>query len=506
MKDKENKPRPESEFSFITGRAGTGKTTLTQQRHKENSRWAILAATTGQAAVNLASDDMDVKTINSVLGYFDTDNMRDSLCNGRLLDRLKDLWKGGSSNLLIDECSMLDAMQLDYLITAVKELNEIKYVQQSGGFGVILVGDFCQLPPVKAEYAFKAVCWEEVFGSRVTKLDKIWRQDNAQFMEAINYARGGDGQRCAEALNDLGCFVRSISSDFDGTTILPTNSECRTYNNGKYTELLAHGNKKITVDNYRWGKQRSEWKQIPSQLEVCENAYVQIRANDCPAFTYVNGDTGHVQTMVQSNLAGNTGNGNDTSSNRVCLDVVLCRDGKSVSVPRVTRRVMQKMEYAPEGLELPDLSRYPSTLKEFIEQLESETLNVEDLDDLRFLHSGRLSESKKYRAYLMDLTYEHRLRQQEWNSPYFDYYESKWCIGEITYSPITLAYATTVHKSQGLSLDSVQVDCSHYYFGMPSMMYVALSRCRTPEGLKIAGGPKLLAQKTNILVDVLPWV
>jgi hypothetical protein len=59
--------------------------------------------------------------------------------------------------------------------------------------------------------------------------------------------------------------------------------------------------------------------------------------------------------------------------------------------------------------------------------------------------------------------------------------------GQCEFYPVRLAYASTVHKSQGLSLDRCQIDIRDHFFGQPAMLYVALSRCRTLEGLRIVG-------------------
>jgi ATP-dependent exoDNAse (exonuclease V) alpha subunit len=68
-------------------------------------------------------------------------------------------------------------------------------------------------------------------------------------------------------------------------------------------------------------------------------------------------------------------------------------------------------------------------------------------------------------------------------------------VGDVTYLPLRLAFATTTHKSQGLSLDKVQVNISSHMFSSPGMLYVALSRARTPEGLRLVGTPQQFVQK-----------
>ena len=72
--------------------------------------------------------------------------------------------------------------------------------------------------------------------------------------------------------------------------------------------------------------------------------------------------------------------------------------------------------------------------------------------------------------------------------------------------PVRLAWATTVHKSQGLTLDKVQIDIQDPFFGSPNLAYVALSRCRTPEGMTLVGTPTTLEHQINLADEVVPWV
>lgn len=66
-----------------------------------------------------------------------------------------------------------------------------------------------------------------------------------------------------------------------------------------------------------------------------------------------------------------------------------------------------------------------------------------------------------------------------------------------TQIPLMLAWATTIHKSQGRTLDYVAVDVSRAF--APGQAYVGLSRCKTPEGMQILGGDQGLGRA--ILVD-----
>lgn len=89
---------------------------------------------------------------------------------------------------------------------------------------------------------------------------------------------------------------------------------------------------------------------------------------------------------------------------------------------------------------------------------------------------------------------------------------SLWAIGRLTWWPLRLAWATTVHKAQGLTLDRVLlglVDGSgnpEKFFRSPNMGYVALTRVRTPEGLTIVGSPTLMEQALVLDPHVRQWI
>lgn len=81
-----------------------------------------------------------------------------------------------------------------------------------------------------------------------------------------------------------------------------------------------------------------------------------------------------------------------------------------------------------------------------------------------------------------------------------------WACGWMDWYPLRLGWATTVHKSQGLSMDNVQVDCRDRFFGNPNMAYVALSRARTPQGLRVVGGEFILARQIKAAQEVREWL
>lgn len=411
---------------FTTGAAGTGKTYYWRQRINNDPSEGELCATTGIAGVNL-----NAVTINSRLRYFDTESMLNAYVSGRLVSTLARMG-ARVRNLIVDEGSMMPAEQLDTLYRAVQEANRRKMVTRKNpeGLGIVFVGDFCQLPPIKARWAFEADCWGE-FEKGVQRLEKNWRQGDGAFLDAINALRAGEGERGASLLSSTPTeFSSALDLHFPGTTIMAKNDEVDRFN---WQALQRVRGEKFTVSSKRWhmAKPPGEWKNIPERIELKIGAYVMILANDTASgeFRYANGDCGLIV-------------GRDASS----IQVRLARNDDVVDVGLIERRVYD--DEKPR-----DLSPSPT-----------------------------------------------------WGTPWFDERAGKYCVGAVSYLPLRLAYGSTVHKSQGLTLDRIQLDLRNHFFSSPAMCYVSVSRCRTPEGLRIVGTPELLAARCKIDPKVKRWI
>lgn len=423
--------------SYITGAAGTGKTFSVRQRIEQDPKWGLLTATTGIAAVNLGTT-----TLHSALGLH-PDSIEDDFLSGKLQRILHQLALQ-YRNLVIDEVSMLGGRELlDYLYQACLKVNEFKDVSRA--FGLVLVGDFCQLPPIKQSWAFEAECWPR-FEDGTERLTKNWRQGDGMFLDALNHLRSGDGPSGALCLSTLAHFDRQLDPNFDGTVIVGRNDEVDRYNWLRYSRLKGY---EFTYPSYRWGKQSGGWNNIPETLKLKVGSYVMVLANDterdesgAPLFRWVNGDCGHVVDV-----------GDEEDH---VMRVQLVRTKQVVDIEYVERRVQQR--HAPDEFDQADIDQ-----------------------------------AKKYGTKLSDGTF-------------YDPKKGFWVRGAIRYMPLRLAYATTVHKSQGLTLDRVQVDLRNAFLGQPAMSYVALSRCRTADGLHLVGSPEMLARRTRIDEKVRRWL
>lgn len=423
----------------LGGVAGSGKTYLMHQRVAEDASYGVLCSTTGISAVNLGAT-----TVHSLLRFFDTASARDWYLSGGMVRILHSLART-HRRLIIDEKSMLDGDLLDILYRAVSEAN--RFPDVPAPMGITLVGDFAQLPPVKAKWAFEADCWP-MFAEHSEVLRTQWRQVAGDpFYVALNMVRRGHGGEAAGVLAAAGAqWHTALDTEFDGTTILPRNDMVSRYNALALARLPGQV---WRATSRRWGQQRSEWGEnrrthewgVPPALELKPNAYVMILANQPDGnggFEYVNGDCGHVVGYEHG-----------------AFIVHLVRTDASVEVPPIVRAV--------DTMDRPDGWQGRTVAKD------------EDVG-----------------GYLPELHYRGKAR--------------RYVLGQVEYVPLRLAYASTVHKSQGLTLDRAQVDFRDRFFASPSMLYVAISRCRTLGGLRLVGGRDRFEKQCNFDRKIERWL
>lgn len=414
---------PLPRYHFLTGPAGTGKTTIVRGWCEADPH-IRLCATTGIAAVNLG----DAVTINSQLGFFNTEGLEDSYVQGWLQTRLRRNRMAGLTRYVIDEVSMMEARQITILLRACEELNAEAAVLMGDEpvVGMSFVGDFLQLPPVKGDFAFQAAEWQQLVQPYVTTLTKVHRQTDTAFLDALHALRASDVDRVLEILAPR--CVRNIDLDYDGATLYSKNEHVDRFNSLRHARLTT---KPVNFRTLRSLVQRedvhepNDWKNIPDVVTIKPGALVMILANKTVdgAIVYANGDQGILQGII-----GQTGAGQSPTA-----VVKLKRTGEEVNVTYHVRQFLR-----PTG------------------------------------KKGKRSEA----------------------------YE---VLGEIKYMPLRLSYATTVHKSQGLTLDRVQIDIADPFWAAPAMLYVGASRARSLEGLQIVGRPDMLKLRCEVDPRVGAW-
>lgn len=386
-----------TQYEYIQGIAGTGKSYKLKQLHDENQMNTVLTATTGIAAINMGRGT----TINSLLWYYDSKSLLDNWTSGKLDFRLGKVYADlGVRHILLDEVSMLPASDLTVLCLALDRLNNKLQLDGKESMGLILAGDAAQLPPIKGEYFFESEHWKEKFEPNTTILRKVYRQKDKDFIEALGYVRRGEGKKAVEFFEPL--MNKLIEPHFEGTTLYPYNAAVDRHNMYRLERVKGH---KISFEAKYTGKQRPEWKNIPEILQVKEGALVMILANksEYGELIYCNGDLGEL--------------------------------------------VAKKDDHAVVELQ---------------------------------------------RGGIVDVEYIHRDNEDNVEG-------KKKVVGGITYMPLRLAYASTCHKAQGLTLDTVQVDFrADFYTKTPGMLYVALSRARSIAGLRLCGGPKTFVKHCKL--------
>lgn len=388
---------------FLTGKAGTGKTTFLKEIVRQTSKRFAVVAPTGVAAINAGGVTIhsffqlplcpylpDVKEL--VTEYQMPERMR-SLRKERVkILRTLDL-------LIIDEISMVRADILDAIDDILKRYR--RNDKPFGGVQLLMIGDIQQLPPVvrESERPFMEQVYSSpfFFNSKVLQrlpyvtiqLEKVHRQSDRIFLDILNEVRSG---RPSEwALSELN---KRLDSGF-----VPPESE-------RWIRLTTHNAQADSVNEAKMNALETDEATFEAQVEGIfpENAY--------PAETQLRLRVGAQVMFVR----------NDTSGEARYYN------GKIATVKKVKPALIVEDESG-----------------------ESIEVNTERWENIRY---GLNEESGEIEG-IVEGTFEQ--------------------------VPLRPAWAVTIHKSQGLTFDQVIIDAgAAFSFGQ---VYVALSRCRTLEGI-----------------------
>jgi len=408
---------------FLTGKAGTGKTTFLNDFVKKTRKKYIVVAPTGIAAINAGG-----VTIHSMFGLPlrtflpTTDRIDGSLANNIAdlmphfkyrKDKLKLLRE--VEVLIIDEVSMLRADVLDMMDFSLRFIRRNN--QRFGGVQMLFIGDLYQLPPVVRDEHILKICYPSpfFFDSHAIKdiplltieLTKVYRQSDEKFLDILNAIRDGDVANINfEDLN------KRYDPDFKAGTesyvyLCSHNKMADEINQEKLEEI------DLTVKTYE-AKLFGDFKenQFPNEqfLELKVGAQVMFIRNDITGEKkYFNGKLGEISALDDNEIK-----------------VVLDGSEREITVKR------------------------------------------------------EVWEQKKY-----FLDTEKNIKEE--------------VLGSFEQFPIKLAWAVTIHKSQGLTFDNVIIDAGKSFTA--GQVYVALSRCRTLEGivLKSKITPEVIFKDSRIL-------
>ncbi len=382
-------------FIFVTGRAGTGKSTFISLLKQRLKNYAVVAPT-GVAALNVGG-----QTIHSFFKFpprpIELSSIR-PVRNRIAYQSLK--------TLIIDEISMVRADMLDAIDTFLRH-NGPKLDTPFGGVQVIVVGDLYQLPPIvateeeqifieneyKSPFFFRAKCFS-VVGFKTVEFTQVFRQNDEQFVSILNRIR--EGQDLRQSLEVLQSRVMSTPIDTHRRIVLcSTNAVADGINYRKLKELKAPVH---TYTGTITGDFKIDLNKLPAplSLDLKEGAQVMF-AKNARDKQWVNGTIG----------------------------VVVRCDISTVEVEIETRLGKKRVSVGREKWE----------------------------------------------------TFEYRYNFSENSVVAHE-------VGKYEQIPLMPAWAVTIHKSQGKTFDYVHIDLGHGAFA-EGQVYVALSRCRTLEGVTL---------------------
>lgn len=401
---------------FLTGKAGTGKTTFLHNLKDNTAKRMIVTAPTGVAAINSGG-----VTLHSffqlpfgpfIPGSEDGEKNRQRMfrfSREKLgIIRCLDL-------LVIDEISMVRADLLDSVDAVLRRLRR-KY-QPFGGVQLLMIGDLYQLPPVAKSQEWQLLqqyyASPYFFSSQALnqteivtiELNHIFRQSDTKFINVLNKVR--DNRLDNEALQQLNQrhIEKYIPEEGQGYITLTThNKQAETMNE---TRLTALKGKTYRLDATVSGDFPDHLIPTPKTLELKKGAQVMFLRNDASGQKrYFNGKIGRIKSIDEEEIR------------------VIC----------------------------------PGEDKEIV-------VEPVQWENIRYSVNKEKNEI-----------------QEE-------------VIGKFTQFPLKLAWAITIHKSQGLTFDKVVIDARAAF--AQGQVYVALSRCRSLEGMVLSSSIPTQGIKTE---------
>lgn len=421
----------EEPLIYLTGKAGTGKTTFLKYINDTYKRNMVVLAPTGLAAVNAGGQTIHSFFQLGFTPYLPTDeklqkeHIRSTFRYGHnKIETIKSL-----SLIIIDEISMVrcDILDIIDLILRTYRRSDIPF----GGVRMLLIGDTFQLPPIASPdiwnilktfyatpYFFSAKVYEDTDPIYV-QLDKHYRQTETEFLNLLNKIRINDLNEEDFKLLDSR-VLQPVKNKYGEEPILlaPTTYVVNKHNEKKFNQLTADI-KTITAEitgvypEHSYPVDKELHLRVGAQVMIVKNCWDKLSET----FEYYNGNIGVVHSIGD-------------------FDIEIKLDDRIVKVEKTT---WENSEY---------------TLKE-------KALPTDETG------------TKLKKQWVVERTVK----------------------GTFTQYPIKLAWAISIHKSQGMTFDRINAnlsDCFDY-----GQVYVALSRCRSLNGVYLQAPIPRSAIKTD---------
>ncbi len=413
---------------FITGRAGTGKSTLLTYLIENTKKKAAICAPTGVAALNVGG-----VTIHSLFGFpFGILGTEDI---GRHLNRRTREVLAAIDMLVIDEVSMVNADLMDTMSRAMGIARGRRKLP-FGGAQVVMFGDPYQLAPVpgnneergfmaenyQSNWFFDAHVWREDSLERY-ELTEIFRQHDEHFKEILNAIR--DGSVTQEMLDYINQCGNRFPKNDDVIRLATINEAVNSVNRSRMERIESKAKRFDAL--FSAADEKAFGRTLPAEpvLELKVGAQVMFIKNDDSSTVKNPNGVGLLKRWVN----GTIGTVVDMPSSG---GVVVAVDGEKFDVGRST---WEKVRY------------------EIDEQFDEATQRIKEV--------------------LVAIP-----------------------LAEFQQIPLRLAWAVTVHKSQGQTYDEVVIDMGRGAFS-PGQTYVALSRVRSLEGLYLTRAIRM----SDVMVD-----
>ena len=289
---------------FITGKAGTGKSTLLKYFREHTRKNIVVLAPTGVAALNVGGE-----TIHSFF-RFKPDITPDKVKKAR--GRNADVYRKLHA-IVIEEVSMVRADLLD-CVDSFLRLNGPSSISPFGGLQMIFIGDLYQLPPVVSAnerglfsshyagpYFFNAKVMDEL-ELEFVELEKIYRQKDAGFINILNAIRNNSAtERELAALNKrVGAALEKIPDEGYTVNLLATNKAAYEINSGHLSALKDEEH--IYLAQIDGGFSKESYP-ADETLVIKKGAQVMLLNNDS-AGRWVNGSMGEVADITAEPESG----------------------------------------------------------------------------------------------------------------------------------------------------------------------------------------------------------